>query len=370
MAVGIDTIVLPNPSKDFPYSEIIQTSGGVGPYIWSLKTGDLPPGLVLDVASVADSTTLAGTPTEFGEFSFTVKVIDSGGGPDEDEQTYTIRVEEAPQLVTFQTRVQDPATGLGVELTALTAEIFNGRGQLQETLIFPAGIVEEFAAPTGFVYKVVNLDITDDLKWHGDFIQVRWSAVVGAVAIDPYFESVVTSSIVIPALGEAREPYCTVLEANEYFNSKLQGKRWRRFDEQENEKLLALVEASDQIDREKFKGYKIRVFEGTTLGRQWPRFLPVEELAGGLFSDLDKIPLQVREACCVQARFLLEQEERGHDMEMRQFLQLSGVTSVNRGVNQESYDISSAQNSELCPEAQRLIQPYLAVTMSDTPGLS
>ncbi|MBX3458497.1 MAG: putative Ig domain-containing protein [Planctomycetes bacterium] len=62
-----------------PYSQPINSAGGTAPYAWSKTGGTLPPGLNLDLASTGASTTLSGTPTSSGLFSFTVQVTDAGG---------------------------------------------------------------------------------------------------------------------------------------------------------------------------------------------------------------------------------------------------------------------------------------------------
>ncbi|HEU0304208.1 MAG TPA: Ig domain-containing protein [Gaiellaceae bacterium] len=49
--------------------------GGIPPYRWSLVTGQLPPGLSLQVSPGR----ISGTPTTAGTFVFTVRVTDEGG---------------------------------------------------------------------------------------------------------------------------------------------------------------------------------------------------------------------------------------------------------------------------------------------------
>ena len=55
------------------YFQNFFTSGGVGPFTWTLASGLLPPGVVLT------SGHLGGTPTAAGTFRFTIKVTDSAG---------------------------------------------------------------------------------------------------------------------------------------------------------------------------------------------------------------------------------------------------------------------------------------------------
>jgi hypothetical protein len=53
-------------------------SGGVQPYTWSITAGQLPPGLAV-VKGSNGGTTISGTPTKQGTFTFTETVTDSRG---------------------------------------------------------------------------------------------------------------------------------------------------------------------------------------------------------------------------------------------------------------------------------------------------
>jgi large repetitive protein len=55
------------------YFQNFFTSGGVGPFTWTVAAGQLPPGVVLTPGH------LGGTPTAAGTFTFTIKVTDSAG---------------------------------------------------------------------------------------------------------------------------------------------------------------------------------------------------------------------------------------------------------------------------------------------------
>ena len=55
------------------YFQNLFTSGGIGPFTWTVAAGQLPPGVVLT------SGHLGGTPTTAGTFTFTIKVTDSAG---------------------------------------------------------------------------------------------------------------------------------------------------------------------------------------------------------------------------------------------------------------------------------------------------
>jgi len=55
------------------YFQNFFTSGGVGPFTWTVAAGQLPPGVTLTVGH------LGVTPTAAGTFTFTIKVTDSAG---------------------------------------------------------------------------------------------------------------------------------------------------------------------------------------------------------------------------------------------------------------------------------------------------
>ena len=63
----------PDGNVGVPYSFKFDTWGGVGPFVWTVDSGELPPGVVLDPASGA----LVGVPTIPGTYQFSVRIKDS-----------------------------------------------------------------------------------------------------------------------------------------------------------------------------------------------------------------------------------------------------------------------------------------------------
>jgi hypothetical protein len=84
-AVCITTTTLPSGTEHVPYSATLAAVGGTPPYTWSVVSGSLPPGL-----SLSTSGAITGTPTAAGNYTFSVKVIDSVGGTA--TETFTITV--------------------------------------------------------------------------------------------------------------------------------------------------------------------------------------------------------------------------------------------------------------------------------------
>lgn len=76
----IQTASLPSGAQGVFYQAGIAASGGTGQlYVWAVLGGSLPPGLTLG-STGTPATSLAGTPTAGGTYTFSVVVTDSGGG--------------------------------------------------------------------------------------------------------------------------------------------------------------------------------------------------------------------------------------------------------------------------------------------------
>ena len=89
LGVVITTDYLPDLTLGKEYELTLEATAGVLPYSWSLIEGNLPPGMQLTVEGVIE-----GTPTEVGEFNFTVRVEDLNEASD--EKNFTIHVALIP----------------------------------------------------------------------------------------------------------------------------------------------------------------------------------------------------------------------------------------------------------------------------------
>jgi hypothetical protein len=75
--VGIPSdLLLPPAALGEPYSFDLRSAGGTPPYIWSVATGALPPGISLR----PESNTLQGTPTQPGNYDFSLVVTSGARG--------------------------------------------------------------------------------------------------------------------------------------------------------------------------------------------------------------------------------------------------------------------------------------------------
>ncbi|MDH5642502.1 MAG: Ig domain-containing protein, partial [Nitrospira sp.] len=86
LGVMITTTSLPNSWVGATYSSSLQLSGGLAPYSWSVASGSLPPGLILD----SGTGVVSGSPTTSGSYTFVVSVTDASTNVD--SQTYNIDV--------------------------------------------------------------------------------------------------------------------------------------------------------------------------------------------------------------------------------------------------------------------------------------
>jgi hypothetical protein len=93
--ITVNPASLPNGSVGTPYSQTVSGSGGTSPYTFSLSSGSLPTGLLLNSSTGA----IAGTPTTVGTFTFTITATDATGCTGSRLYTITIASPGCPAII-------------------------------------------------------------------------------------------------------------------------------------------------------------------------------------------------------------------------------------------------------------------------------
>ena len=88
------TLSLPGAAPGNNYSQTVNARGGTPPYLFTVNSGTLPPGLSLDPNSGA----ISGTPTASGSYTFAILLTDHGS--QQAQQSFTILVTANPISIT------------------------------------------------------------------------------------------------------------------------------------------------------------------------------------------------------------------------------------------------------------------------------
>jgi hypothetical protein len=183
---------LPNPVAGVKYTQTLTASGGTAPYTFTVSSGSLPAGLALTTAN--GTTTISGTPTAAGPFSFTVQTTDSASPANTGSQKYVGAV------VIGITPTTLPNPGVGVKYTqTLTAS--GGTGSYTFT-------VSSGSLPAGLTLTTANgtTTISGTPTTGGPFnftVQVTDSATPANIGSQKYTGSVIEIAIAPTTLTAA-----------------------------------------------------------------------------------------------------------------------------------------------------------------------
>jgi hypothetical protein len=111
-SLAITTTALPTGQAGSAYNTILTATGGTTPYSWSVTSGTLPAGLVLNASSGA----ITGTPTTTGATPLTFTVTDSSNPAQTQSVTLTLTISAATSLTITTSSLPN-----GQEGTAYTA---------------------------------------------------------------------------------------------------------------------------------------------------------------------------------------------------------------------------------------------------------
>lgn len=105
LPLAITTTTVPTATVGHAYTASLSATGGNVPYSWTLSAGSLCPGLHLN--SGTPNASITGTPTASGNYSFTVRLQDSGS--------------PTPQVTTMAYAIDCQAAGLSITTASLPA---------------------------------------------------------------------------------------------------------------------------------------------------------------------------------------------------------------------------------------------------------
>ncbi|QQS45450.1 MAG: VCBS repeat-containing protein [Acidobacteriota bacterium] len=135
---------LPN-STGGAYNQTISAIGGTAPYIFSVISGIIPPGLSFNTTTGQ----LSGTPTANGSFNFTIKATDASGCMG--TQAYTVNVSGVCPTITVVPTGPLPFGFAGTPYIPLTLSAFGGTGPYTFSSIggtLPPGIAPQQVGST------------------------------------------------------------------------------------------------------------------------------------------------------------------------------------------------------------------------------
>ena len=217
-ALMVTTEVLEPGTLSFDYDQTLSASGGVPPYVWSVGSGQVPPGISLD-----DAGAMSGTPTTTGDYVFEAQVEDAAGTSASRNFSITVHSEPLtiitlPELGTF-----DEGMPMHVPLLALGGTEPYGwfliDGQLPDgVFVDAAGAVTGMPLQPGpFDFHIRVVDAQNPPGWdEQDFsfqVDLRPLTVVGTQEYDLLAFKVIVLPLLAVIPGVA-VPYMAQLEAD------------------------------------------------------------------------------------------------------------------------------------------------------------
>ncbi len=183
-AISLNPVSVPGGTAGVPYPAVVfSASGGVPPVVVGLASGTLPAGLTFS------GSTLSGTPTQTGTFSFTVAASDANQCPG--GRSYVLVI-DCPPIDISPSSLPDGMTGVPYPTTVVTAS----GGVAPLTVSFDGDV------PDGMTFA--NGEISGTPTRSGTFtVSVTVTDVNGCTASRTY-TFVVTGELIITQRGPGR----------------------------------------------------------------------------------------------------------------------------------------------------------------------
>ncbi|MGI8783778.1 MAG: Ig-like domain repeat protein [Acidobacteriota bacterium] len=105
-ALIITTAALPNGNVGVGYAIRVEAAGGYGDRTWVVASGNLPPGLNLELLTSGQAL-IVGTPSTLGDFSFTLAVSDTSGQTN--SRNYSLKVTSPNTATAITSPASSPA---------------------------------------------------------------------------------------------------------------------------------------------------------------------------------------------------------------------------------------------------------------------
>jgi hypothetical protein len=106
--ITVNPATLPNATVGTVYNQVVTASGGTAPYTFSVSSGALPAGLVLNPATGV----ISGTPTTPATFNFTITAADANGCLGSRPYTMTVAAAGCPVITLNPTTLPAGMTGI------------------------------------------------------------------------------------------------------------------------------------------------------------------------------------------------------------------------------------------------------------------
>jgi hypothetical protein len=162
-ALSIATTELAEANAGTGFAQTLIATGGTAPYIWSISSGTLPPGVTLSESTGE----LAGTPTGSGSFSFTAQTTDSSLTPQTASVALTLTVNPASPLSLTTTSLSAGTQGVyydqPIEAQGGVApyEWSLSSGSLPEGLSLDPTSGTIYGVPTSYGTSSVTVQVSD-----------------------------------------------------------------------------------------------------------------------------------------------------------------------------------------------------------------
>jgi hypothetical protein len=142
--ITVNPATLPNGAVGTAYSQTVTASGGTSPYVFSISSGALPTGLVLNGATGA----ITGTPTAAGTFTFTITARDANSCTGSRLYEITIASPGCPAITLSPTTLPP-----GTLLVPYSQQITASGGTAPYTFVIAAGALPSglFLSSTGLI---------------------------------------------------------------------------------------------------------------------------------------------------------------------------------------------------------------------------